>query len=116
MSRRNKATPASALCEVGGVGGGAAVRKRQLASVARRERPMRREEETEARLWAPHVSCGMCITDTTAIVANAMWVMQGERRRARAPFGPPDTGGALLERWISRERRSDGRDASGSGI
>ncbi|XP_052143669.1 probable protein phosphatase 2C 20 isoform X2 [Oryza glaberrima] len=75
---------------------------------------MRREEETEARLWAPHVSCGMCITDTTAIVANAMWVMQGERRRARAPWGPPDTGGALLERWISRERRSDGRDASGS--
>ncbi|XP_015625109.1 probable protein phosphatase 2C 20 isoform X1 [Oryza sativa Japonica Group] len=113
-SSRNKATPASALCEVGGVGGGAAVRKRQLASVARRERPMRREEETEARLWAPHVSCGMCITDTTAIVANAMWVMQGERRRARAPWGPPDTGGALLERWISRERRSDSRDASGS--
>ncbi|XP_052143663.1 probable protein phosphatase 2C 20 isoform X1 [Oryza glaberrima] len=113
-SSRNETTPASALCEVGGVGGGAAVRKRQLAAVARRERPMRREEETEARLWAPHVSCGMCITDTTAIVANAMWVMQGERRRARAPWGPPDTGGALLERWISRERRSDGRDASGS--
>uniref|UniRef100_A0A0D9YUI9 protein-serine/threonine phosphatase n=1 Tax=Oryza glumipatula TaxID=40148 RepID=A0A0D9YUI9_9ORYZ len=46
-----------------------------------------------------------------------MWVMQGERRRARAPWEQVDNqtqDGALLERWISRERRSDGRDASGS--
>ncbi|EEC73536.1 hypothetical protein OsI_07933 [Oryza sativa Indica Group] len=48
--------------------------------------------------------------------AAAAGLCLGERRRARAPFGPPDTGGALLERWISRERRSDSRDASGSGF